>query len=73
MRVEPLAALCFIDDLAHWQRRMRDELLEDAGRDPPDSLGLVAVVAERELVEIGLQMLGANRAGVRAEQPALQQ
>ena len=52
---------------------MRDELLDDAGRDPPHALGLAAVVAERELVEIGLQMLGADRARVRAEQPALQQ
>ena len=52
---------------------MRDELLEDAGRDPADALRLAAIVAEGELVEVGLQMLGAHPAGVRADQPALQQ
>ena len=72
-RGEPPATSCLIDDLAHLQRCVRDELLDDAGCDPPHTVGLAAIVTERELVEIGLQVLGADRARVRAEEPALQQ
>jgi hypothetical protein len=45
----------------------RDELFDDAGSDPSDADGLAPVVAEGELVEIGLQVLLAHRARVRAE------
>jgi hypothetical protein len=50
----------------------RDELLDDTGGDTADAVGFAAVVAEGELVEIGLQMLVAHRSPVRSEQPAPQ-
>jgi hypothetical protein len=43
----------------------RDALLDDAGGDKADVVGFAAVVAEGELVEIGLQMLVADRDTVR--------
>ena len=48
-------------------------MFDDAGGDPSDACGLASIVAEGELVEIGLQVLLAHRARVRAEQPALQE
>src|SRR5262249_33523903 len=51
----------------------RDELFDDAGGDPSDAGGFAWIVAKDELVEIGLQVLFAPRARVRAEQPALQE
>ena len=48
-----------------------DGLLDQAGEAVGDALGGPAVEAEDVLVEIGLQMLGADRAMVGAEQPAL--
>jgi hypothetical protein len=42
-------------------------------RDAADADGLAPVVAEDELVEVGLQVLRLHRAGMGAEQPALQQ
>ena len=70
---EPPTAPGFVDQHSHRPWRADDELLDDARRDPADAFGLAAVVAERELVEVGLQVLVAHRAGVRAEQPAFEQ
>jgi hypothetical protein len=52
---------------------VRHEVLDHAGRDPPHAVGLAPVVTEGELVEAGLQVLVAHRAGMRADEPALQQ
>jgi hypothetical protein len=40
------------------------ELLGDAGRDPADVVGPAAVLSERALVKVGLQVLGADCASV---------
>ena len=72
-RREPSTTSGFVDDLAHGPRSVGDELLEDAGGDAAHALGVAAIVAERELVEVGLQVLVAHAAGVRADQPAFQQ
>ena len=56
-----------------WQRRVHDKLLDDAGGDAADPVCLATVVAECKLVEVGLQVLIAHRARMRAEQPSLQQ
>ena len=46
---------------------MHDEALDNAGGDAADAVGVAPVVAERVLVEVGLQMLGRYRAGMPAE------
>jgi hypothetical protein len=61
-----------IDDLAHRQRLAHDVLPDDSRDNPTNADGLAAVMTEGEFIEIGLQVLGANRSGVRAERPALQ-
>ena len=48
-----------------------DGLLDQAGEAVADALGGAAVEAEDVLVEIGLEMLLADRAVMGAEQPAL--
>ena len=48
-------------------------MLDGAGGDAADAFGFAAVVSERKLVEVGLQMFRLDRARVRAVQPALQQ
>ena len=48
-----------------------DGLLDQAGEAVADALGGAAVEAEDVLVEIGRQVLLADRAVVGAEQPAL--
>ena len=48
-----------------------DRVLDDAGEPVAEVLGRAAVEAEVELVEIGRQMLLADRTVVGAEQPAL--
>jgi hypothetical protein len=53
--------------------RMGDEPLDDARRNPLDAVGLAPVVAESDLVEVGLQVLGNDRARMRAQKPALQE
>jgi AcrB/AcrD/AcrF family protein len=54
-------------------RQVRHEFLDHTGCDPPNAVGLAPVVTEGKLVKVGLQMLFAYRAGVRADEPALQQ
>jgi len=49
------------------------ELLDYARSDPAHAVGLAAVVTEGVLVEVGLQVLGVDRTGVRAQRPALQE
>ena len=51
----------------------RNELLDNAGSDASYAGGLAPVVAECELVEVGLQVFLAYSARMRAEQPALQE
>ena len=70
---ESAAGQRFVDEHPHGHRGVHDQLRQRSGGDAADALGLAAVVAECELVEIGLQMFRLNRARVRAEQPALQQ
>lgn len=62
-----------VDDPAHRERRFGDEAFDHARGDPAAPVGLAAVVTEGELFEVGLQVLVADRAGVRAQQLALQQ
>ena len=38
----------------------RDEPLDDARRDPPDAVGVAPLMAEGELVDVGLRVLGAT-------------
>ena len=63
----------FSDQHFHRERWAGDQLLDGAGGDAADAVGLAPVEAEGELVEVGLQVLWLHRAGMRAEQPALQQ
>ena len=63
----------FVDEHPHGHRGVHDQLCKRAGSDTPDALGLAAVVAEGELVEIGLQVFVAHGAAMRAEHPALEQ
>ena len=63
----------FLDQHFHRERWAGDKLLDGAGRDAADAVGLAPVEAEGELVEVGLQVLWLDRAGMRAEQPALQE
>ena len=62
-----------VDDLAHRFRHGCHQLLDGAGGDAADALRGAPIVPEHVLVEIGLQVLGADRARMRAEQPAFQQ
>ena len=62
-----------VDQHFHRERGAGDELLDGAGGDAADAVGLAPIEAEGELVEIGLQVLWLYRAGMRAEQPALQE
>jgi hypothetical protein len=48
-----------------------DEVADCAGRDAADAIRTAAIAAERELVEIGLQVARLDGTGVRAKQPAL--
>jgi len=57
----------------HRERWAGDKLLDSAGRDAADAVGLATVEAEGEVVEVGLQVFRLDRAGMRAEQPARQQ
>jgi hypothetical protein len=63
----------FPDQHFHRERWAGDKLLDGAGRDAADAVGLAPVEAEGELVEVGLQVHWLHRAGMRAEQPALQE
>jgi hypothetical protein len=63
----------FLDQHFHRERWAGDQLLDGAGCDATDAVGLAPVEAECELVEVGLQVLWLYRAGMRAEQPALQE
>ena len=63
----------FPDQHFHRERWAGDQLLDGARRDAADAVGLAPVEAESELVEVGLQVLWLHRAGMGAEQPALQQ
>jgi hypothetical protein len=49
------------------------ELLNDKCGDPAHAVGLAAVMGEGVLVEMGLQVLGVDRAGVCAQEPPLQE
>jgi hypothetical protein len=60
-----------IDDLAHRQGLAHDVLPDDSRDNPTNADGLAAVMTEGEFIEMGQQVLGANRSGVRAERPAL--
>lgn len=60
----PPTPLCPVHQHAHGSRRSGDKTFDDARRDPADALGLAAVVAEGELVEVGLQVLVAHRASL---------
>jgi hypothetical protein len=51
--------------------RREDGLLDDAGEAVSDALGGPSIEAEDVLVEIGLQVFGADRPVVGAQQPAL--
>ena len=62
-----------VDEISHGHRWPNDEAFDDAGGDAAHAVGLAAVVAEGELVEVGLQVLVADRACMRADEPALQQ
>src|SRR5205085_7334568 len=63
----------FPDQHFHRERWAGDKLLDCAGGDAADAVGLAPVEAESELVEVGLQVLWLHRTGMRAEQPALQE
>jgi hypothetical protein len=67
---ESAARQSFVDQAAHGERRSRDQLHDSASGDAADADGLAAIVAEGELVEIGLQIFRLDRARMRAEQPA---
>ena len=62
-----------IDDCAHRQWWLGHEALDEASGDAADAVGLSSVVAEGELVEIGLQMLRRHRPRMRAQEPALRE
>ena len=47
---------------------MSDEALDDASGDARRPVGAPPVVAERVRVEVGLQVLGCDRAGMRGDQ-----
>jgi hypothetical protein len=49
------------------------ELFDDARRDPADAVGPAQVVSEGVLVEVGLEVLGADCTSVGAQKPALEQ
>src|ERR1700674_4468931 len=63
----------FADQHFQRERWAGDKLLDGAGSDAADAVGPAPVEAESELVEVGLQVLWLHRAGMRAEQPALQE
>src|SRR6478672_6971612 len=46
----------FPDQHIHRERWAGDKLLDGAGRDAADAVGLAAIEAEGELVEVGLQV-----------------
>jgi hypothetical protein len=69
----PLAPESSIGHRFHGERRAGDQLLDGAGSEATDAVGLAPVEAESELVKVGLQVLWLHRTGVRAEQPALQE
>ena len=48
-----------------------DRLLDQTGETVTDALGGAAVEAEHVLVEVGLEVFGADRTVMGAEQPAL--
>jgi hypothetical protein len=58
-------------DCSQRQRRVADEVADCAGRDAADAIRTAAIAAERELVEIGLQVARLDGTGVRAKQRAL--
>ena len=58
-------------DAAIGGRRGFHGVLDQAGEAVADGLGLAAVEAEDELVEVALQVLGPDGAVVGAEEPAL--
>ena len=60
-----------IDDAAIGSRRGVDGVLDQPGEAVADGVGVAAVEAEDELVEVALQVLGSDGAVVGAEQPAL--
>jgi hypothetical protein len=62
-----------IDKFASRQSWAGNELLDDAGGNKRYAVVSAAVVAGSELVWVGLQMLWANRSGMRAEKPPVQQ
>jgi hypothetical protein len=51
----------FPDEYFDRERRAYDKLLDGAGRDAPDAVGLAAVEAEGELVEVGCSAAAARR------------
>ena len=63
----------FVNELSHGHRGLRDKALDGAGGDTGDAVGFAAIVSEDKLIEIGLQVFGLDGAGIRAEQPALEQ
>ena len=60
-----------MDDAVIGGWRGFDGVLDQAGEAVADGLGLASVEAEDELVEVALQVLGADGAMVGAEEPAL--
>lgn len=64
---------CGVDEAAHGERRFGGDAFDEARGNAGDAVGLAAVVTKGKFVEIGLQMLRTNGAGVRAEKPAFQQ
>ena len=60
-----------MDDAAIGGWRGFDGVLDQPGEAVAEGLGVAAVEAEDEFVEVALEVLGPDGAVVRAEQPAL--
>ena len=71
-RAEISGRFRFVDELAHEHGLAGYQVLQNAGGNPADTLGFAAIVAEREFIEVGLQVLLAHGAVMRAQEPALQ-
>ena len=61
-----------IDKLAHGHWFSRYQVLGHARGNAANAVGFAPVVTESELIEIDLQVLGADRAMMRAQKRALQ-
>ena len=61
------------DDLFHGARRLCDELFYGTGREPGGTVCLAPIVAELELVQVGLEVACFDGTAMRAKQPAFEQ